>query len=136
MWLESHRCVPARMTAAFRLSGERQLRLHVLIFVAVIGSSSTGAITQEGASEDCELAVAAMTNLAQTHLANSDAMVQLSIDKLGLLTSIGGQANANMVEAMSAMDATLDGVEQIDGPVVAVGIAAMRRMCPEAFPQN
>lgn len=114
----------------------RHIRLHVLVFVAVIGSSSTGAVAQDAASEDCELAVAAMINLAQTNLANNEAMVQLSIDKLGLLTSLGGQANAEMVEAMSAMDATLDGVGQIDGAVVAGGIAAMRRMCPDAFPQN
>ena len=117
-------------------NSRRPIRLHVLVFAAVIGSSSTGAVAQDGASDDCELAVAAMINLAQRNLANSEAMVQLSIDKLGLLTSIGGQANADMVEAMSAMDATLDSVEQIDGPVVAGGIAAMRRMCPDAFPQN
>ncbi|MGH1415707.1 MAG: hypothetical protein ACRBB0_19615 [Pelagimonas sp.] len=117
-------------------NSRRHMRLHTLVLVALIGSSSNGAVAQDAASDDCELAVAAMINLAQTNLANSEAMVQLSIDKLGLLTSIGGQANADMVEAMSAMDETLDGVEQIDSPVVAGGIAAMRRMCPDAFPQN
>lgn len=110
--------------------------LHSLIFAALIGSSVTGAFAQDAASEDCELAVAAMINLAQTNLINNEAMVQLSLDKLKLLTALGGEANADMVEAMSAMDETIDGAGKIDGPVVAGGIAAMRRMCPDASAQN
>ena len=113
-----------------------RLRLHNLIFAAIIGSSTTGAFAQDTAPEDCEMAVAAMINLAQTNLMNSEAMVQLSLGKLKLLTALGGEANADMVEAMSAMDEAIDGAGKIDGPVVAGGIAAMRRMCPDAFAQN
>ena len=110
--------------------------LHSLLFAALIGSSTIGAFAQDTVSEDCELAVAAMINLAQTNLMNNEAMVQLSLDKLKLLTALGGNANSEMVEAMSAMDQTIDGAGKIDGPVVAGGIAAMRRMCPDAFAEN
>lgn len=52
------------------------------MFALAIRSSTTGAIAQTEAENDCDLAVAAMLNLAQTNLSTQETLLQISIDKL------------------------------------------------------
>ena len=105
-------------------------------FFAAIGSSTTGALAQTEAENDCDLAVAAMLNLAQTILSTQETLLQLSIDKFIFLTLFKAATTPEELEPLARSDVTIEEAERIDTQVMASGIQAMRRMCPAAFQKN
>jgi hypothetical protein len=103
------------------------------MFALAIRSSTTGAIAQTEAENDCDLADATIPNLAQTNLSNQETLLQLSIDKLIFLTLFEAATTPEELEPLARSDVTIEEAERIDTQVMAAGIQAMRRMCPAAF---
>jgi hypothetical protein len=66
------------------------------MFALAIRSSTTGAIAQPEAENDCILGVVAMLNFAQTNLSTQETLLQLSVDKLKFLTTFKAPPLKNM----------------------------------------
>ncbi len=95
---------------------------------------ATAKVQSEAESHNCEMAVAAMINLARTNMSNQETMLQLSVDKLNLLTTMATENSPEELGALARFDHTLEGAMKIDTQVLTSGISALRSMCPDAFP--
>ena len=104
------------------------------IYTAQDLGEATTKVQSEAESHNCEMAVAAMINLAQIYMSNQETMLQLSVDKLNLLTTMAAENSPEELDALARFDLTFEGVTKIDTQVMPSGISALRRMCPDAFP--
>lgn len=107
-----------------------------LIFALAIGSSTLPAMAEIPAMTDCEHAVAAMMNLAETNLRNQETLLQLSADKLNLIVTFADATTPEELVALSRFDNTLETATASDPRLMASGIRALRRMCPDDFQQE
>lgn len=113
---------------------QRNITKRVVQLMLAIGLSTTGVMAQSQETNDCEMAVAAMINLAQINMSNQETMLQLSVDKLNLLTTMAAENSPEELDALARFDLTFEGATKIDTQVMTSGISALRRMCPDAFP--